>query len=142
MRVFILEDDPARIVAFEHVLIGHDVTVCRWLKGPNYHAHRPTDDGALVRFTPPYDVILLDHDLGGMQFVDSDEEETGYQFAIWLATNHPTTNGEGPLVIIHSYNPEGARRIQQALVDGGYRKTDRNPFGPSILKYLESLPKG
>lgn len=141
MRIFILEDDPARIVAFEHVLIGHDVTICKWLMGMKYNTHRSSDDGAFVRFKPPYDLILLDHDLGGRQMVDSTEVETGYQFAKWLVNNHPTTDGKGPLVIIHSYNPDGARNMAHALRDGGYGKIDINPFGPTVLKYLQSLPK-
>lgn len=137
MKIFILEDDDARITAFEHVLNAnlvtdrkHDVTFCKWLNGK---------DGAFERYQPPYDLILLDHDLGGMQYVESDgEEETGYKFVKWMvALKEKLYPSIG--VIIHSYNPTGAMAMQGLLIADGWTFTIKTPFGSNLLKYLESL---
>ena len=60
MKVFILEDDPYRIVKFRDLLKGHDLTII--------------DSCTKVEeFKPPYDLILLDHDLGGRQLEDHED---------------------------------------------------------------------
>jgi N-acetyl-beta-hexosaminidase len=131
VKIFILEDDQARISAFKSAIKPeHDVTICKWLKGK---------DGAFELFKPPYDLILLDHDLGGMQYVESDGvEETGYQFAKWMVALedklYPDT-----AVIVHSYNPTGAANIVALLKADGWKIVIKTPFGVPLLNYLEAL---
>ena len=119
MRIFILEDDIARRDAFEVCLSEHDLDIA-------------IDAEAATRlFAPPYDVILLDHDLGGG--VDTDGSNTGAAFAKWLMNNHKE-DVMLSCVITHSYNPDGAKEICR-IIPGCVHIT----FGKSLLKMLDEL---
>lgn len=138
VNVFILEDDITRIIGFEEAIPGDgsvQITVCKWLEGVG---------GALNRFSPsaPYNLILLDHDLGGQQMVSSEGEETGAAFARYLAEFHKPVEGEEqPTVLIHSYNFEGAVEMQKTLEEAGYTKVLRVPYGVALLRFLRTLGK-
>lgn len=100
-NVLILEDDPNRINLFKRALCG-----------TNYI--KITDNAQeCIKFLSEqkWDVLFLDHDLGGRVYV-KETENTGYEVALWLEEHkdkQPNT------IIIHSYNPEGAKRMNQAL---------------------------
>lgn len=85
-------------------------------------------------FSPPYTVVCLDHDLGGRQMVDSEEEDTGYQFTVWL----PEAHYNNAWVIVHSYNPTGAQRMFDALHTKGYAAV-LQPFGPQVRNIVKVL---
>jgi hypothetical protein len=59
-----------------------------------------------------WDYIFLDHDLGGQVLVESTDENTGYQFAKWLAERKisPKTH-----IFCHSLNPAGSENILGVL---------------------------
>jgi len=59
-----------------------------------------------------YDLIFLDHDLGGKEMVDSADEDTGYHLALFIASD--SANKETPCVV-HSCNPAGAVNIAAVL---------------------------
>ncbi len=107
MRIFVLEDDYTRIVKFRKRFVGHDVTFA--------------DSCAQYEeaFKPPYDLICLDHDLGGRQM--SDHEDNGEEFAKLITTPESLAwfNADPariPLaIIVHSFNPEGADRIAYTM---------------------------
>lgn len=64
-----------------------------------------------------YDVVFLDHDLGGKEMVSSfSDEETGCTVAKWISENKP----EIPVVVCHSLNPGGADNMASILVESGY----------------------
>jgi len=71
-----------------------------------------------------YNLFFFDHDLGGLVFVDSKEENTGYTVAKYIAENKIKGNA-----IIHSWNPEGAKNIQNILGRGHLM-----PFGTFICE--------
>lgn len=122
MKIFILEDDPFRIVQFEQATIGAEVTIC-------------TDvDRAQKMWTGDYDLILLDHDLGGDQMVDSSVQNTGAGFARWM----PESAKHIP-VLIHSYNPFGVINIRNILTDKGYEAVQDEPFGPTVLDAIRNF---
>jgi hypothetical protein len=127
MRVFILEDDENRIVGFEHAGVGHDLTIRRW----NAHA-----DGAYAAYEKygPFDLLLLDHDLGGRAGVMYSDDETGTAFVKWLGA--PKNVEEQPTVIIHSWNPGGARNMRGILESNGWKKVLTVPFGVALLMFL------
>ena len=60
-------------------------------------------------FKPPYDLILLDHDLGGRQLAE--HEDCGLTFVRMIKDK---INPEA-VVIIHSFNPCGAMNMAQEL---------------------------
>ncbi len=88
MKIFILEDDRARQTWFLDRFEGHDVTLIE----SNKDAHK---------FEGFYDLICLDHDLGGRQLVD--HEDCGLMFVKNMKNYFADS-----LVLIHSYNPDGA----------------------------------
>jgi CheY-like chemotaxis protein len=104
MKVFILEDDPSRIEWFKTALANEDLDITedveeamKWLRETKY------------------DAIFLDHDLGGEQMVSSDVWNTGSTVARMI---HETENKD-LMVIIHSWNPTGARIMLDSLRDNG-----------------------
>lgn len=105
MNIFILEDDLMRMQWFRERLIAHTIT----------HAESCTQ---VDRFVGPYDLICLDHDLGGRQMTD--HKDNGATFAKMIVDRIGNA-----AVIIHSYNADGAKRIQSILP----------PLGPSFLPH-------
>ena len=107
MKIFILEDDPRRMVYFrkEFENYGHSIT---W---------KETADEAIEHLKNHYDEysnIFLDHDLGGQVYVDSNEHNTGHTVAKWIAEN---TNGPYDHIVIHSMNIPAAERMRMLLED-------------------------
>lgn len=100
MRVFILEDDPSRMLYLRERLLAHDIL----------HIESSTHSGC---YQPPYDLLLLDHDLGGRQLEDHEDDGQGF---VRRVKDQIMAQDPRPYVIIHSYNPEGAYRMQQALL--------------------------
>ena len=98
-KVFILEDDPERISYFKE-LLGHvaDLTII-------------SSCVEVDKFQPPYDLIFLDHDLGGRQMVD--HEDCGLTFVKQADSFTPND-----LIIVHSYNPVGAKQMLAELPVG------------------------
>ncbi len=117
MRVFILEDDPSRIRRFKRALIGNDLTIS------------DNVPDAIAKYNGPYDVVCLDHDLGGEVFVPSEHPNTGYAFSKWLADS---SDDQSP-VIVHSMNQAGATRMVGRL---GERRSVWEPFGEDLLNHL------
>lgn len=122
MKVFILEDDDYRNSEFRKVLFDVDATFTT------------SYDEAIDKYQGPYDVVCLDHDLGGKTFVSSAEQNTGYQFTKKM----PYITTIPPIVLIHSYNPEGAENMRLELVTKGYNPI-KMPFGPTLLNLLKNL---
>ena len=111
MRVFVLEDNDQRVIKFRRSLVGHCVD----------YADNVVDGKAFIE-QYQYDLIFLDHDLGGKEMVSSDDPNTGYQMACLLAENDLNKDAA---VVIHTCNPNGASRMEQAL--SGFR-TGLAPF--------------
>jgi CheY-like chemotaxis protein len=123
MRIFILEDDRQRNLLFREVAIGLDATF----------AESYTE--AVRKFDPPYDVIFLDHDLGDRIHVHSDDQNTGAAFTRWMP---PCPIDAAPVVIVHSYNPDGAETMRKTLEGKGYT-THYIPFGKTILNMIRGF---
>jgi CheY-like chemotaxis protein len=101
MRIFILEDNPNRMIKFRRELVGHEID----------HAET-VEDGTSLVVANKYDLIFLDHDLGGEEMVDSFKGSTGYKLAEFIASF--TQNKTTPCVV-HSCNPAGTDNIIRAL---------------------------
>src|SRR5437868_422095 len=115
-RVLVVEDDEARCAWFRERLRGRKLdvtcdvrTAIRWLAERDYVA------------------VLLDHDLAEEHYFSDapDDERTGYAVARWLADN-PSAQRDA-LIVIHSLNYAGARRMLDTLRDAG-RDAEHIPF--------------
>lgn len=100
MYVLVIEDNPVRIEKFKRALIGSVVDYAD-------NAH----EGIILVKERRYDLIFLDHDLGGRQHVSSHDPNTGFQVARVIKG----TPNESAFIVIHSANVVGAKNIQQEL---------------------------
>jgi CheY-like chemotaxis protein len=78
----------------------------------NYDFHIAISANAAIEYLKnnKYDLIFLDHDLGGLEMIDSSFYNTGYTVAKFMKEN----NVKGR-VVIHSLNPSGAQNIKFLL---------------------------
>jgi len=66
-----------------------------------------------------WDVVSLDHDLGGERFVDSNRDDCGMYVVRWLAKfKRPIA-----MVIVHTLNQEAAPAMADKLRKAGYKVT-------------------
>lgn len=102
MRILILEDSIERIKTFKKFLNTkeHDL----------YFFDNVKDAILAVNNMEPFDAFFIDHDLDNKVYVNSLEENTGYQFAKFLFNKK--INGQ---FIVHSMNNVGAQNIINIL---------------------------
>lgn len=119
-KIYILEDDPNRMRYFdrefkidadEYVHADNAAGMIELIEADSYNAD-------------PIDVLFLDHDLGGEQFVDSSEKNTGMGVVRWLVEHKP----EIRLIIVHTLNPPAGLEMVQRLQMAGYDNVVRAPF--------------
>lgn len=123
LRIFILDDmiDHGRSILKE-TLKDHDLTLAR------------SCEEAKIEYHGIYDVLLLDHDLE-VVFQDSNEPNTGYQFAKWLIEHERGVESD-PLIVCHSQNPDGRKAMWYLLADEGYR-VEQMPFNQEYIQALQ-----
>lgn len=97
MRIFILEDDHERIAIFRRKLIGHELVVAETAQQA-INILGTHKDGRTRRSL--FDLIFLDHDLGGQQFVSASDKNTGSEVVRWMILEM----GHCPPIIVHSLN--------------------------------------
>lgn len=128
MRIFILEDNLNRIAAFRRKLIGHDVTVAETAQDAiNILGSQKN----LETRESLFDLIFLDHDLGGEEGVSPSNRNTGSAVVRWMERERPHC----PPVIIHSHNPGAASSMHKNLKEGGF-ESHLIPFS-SLLEKLD-----
>jgi len=114
--VLILEDDPERVHQFYIDFFRDQLVVVN-----------NANDAIEILKAKKFDLICLDHDLGGEVYADSESPNTGFQVtkAIPGSLNSDTT------VIIHSYNHIAAKRMEMLLVEDELFTGDvyASPFG-------------
>lgn len=103
LKVLILEDDPNRIEFFKMKLKGHDLYFFD-IADDAINAFKLMND-------KPWDIVFLDHDLGGLALVPSSNPNTGYAVAKYMAENEV----EAKQIIIHSMNPAGSGNMKSLL---------------------------
>ena len=106
-KVFVLEDNGERIKFFNKMFQNYDYVLCETAK-----------EAKKVLYDNEFNVIFLDHDLGGRIFVDSNEEETGMTVVKYIIEKELQTNA---LFFIHSQNPVGAANMLHRLMDDNRR---------------------
>ena len=63
-----------------------------------------------------WDLVSLDHDLGGESFVDSRREDCGMEVVRWIEMHKPIIGK----IIVHSSNPDAAHKMFWRLRVAGY----------------------
>jgi len=106
MKIFVLEDDTIRIEKFELLFKNQQLRIVQ-----------NVEDAITSCLSDEFQIMWLDHDLGGRIWTDSNEENTGYQFVKWLIENQKQKNA---LIYIHSMNPIGANKMLNLLLDNKY----------------------
>ena len=106
-KVLVLEDNKQRIDFFNKIFKNYDYTICETAK-----------EAMEVLDREEFNVIFLDHDLGGLTFVDSSQEESGA-----TVVRHIIARGsqKDAFFMIHSQNPVGAAYMLNLLVEYGRR---------------------
>jgi len=99
-KIFIIEDELLRINWFKKNFTHCDLTIAIDI------------DEAKKKFSPPYDLVFFDHDLGGRTYVPSDDRNTGWQFAKHVCEFFPELDTD---FIVHSLNEVGAANIVSQL---------------------------
>lgn len=88
------------------------------------------------QFQPPYDLILLDHDLGGRQM--DEHEDCGTTFVDLVKDRVPRE----AVVVIHSFNEAGAWRMATGLRQHGVRNIIVAPFASGAFKRVLYSARG
>jgi len=78
---------------------------------------------ALAAADEPWDIVFLDHDLGGEIYVDTAEKNTGSEVVRWIGENEPQILK----IVVHSCNPEAAKWMVHDLIRLGY-DTEKIPI--------------
>ncbi len=126
MRIFILDDEIHEPGGFDgrhklkQILGHHDLT----LATSRY-------EGEKLYIPGSYNLLLLDHDMGGFINDDPNEPNTGYHFCKWLIENEK----DRPSVFIHSHNPCGKENMFQLLVSVGFH-VEKHFYGRAYEKAL------
>jgi len=100
MKVLILEDSASRIKVFKKNLKDHDL----------YFFDQVEEAKSAVDLLGPFDYYFLDHDLDGEIYVESSNENTGYQFAKFLKEKNIKAE-----FVIHSMNVVGVQNMKNEL---------------------------
>jgi len=114
MRIFILEDDFNRIEVFQKYLSDHELTI----------VSESNEAIKILEKDCSFDLFYLDHDLGGLIYVDIGVENTGSTVAKYMSDK----NIKGT-IIIHSFNSVGAKNMLDYLPNAFYV-----PFNPEFIK--------
>ena len=100
MKILVLEDTDERIIQFKETLATHDV-----------HFVKTATDAVYFLGNEDWDVVFLDHDLGG-ETMQPSTWDTGYGVACYL---EQMPERKPKHIIIHSFNPVGAMKMRLAL---------------------------
>lgn len=154
LRVLFLDDDPDRTRSFVSRVGSH---------GLHLVTVETVSDCIEHLAASRWDLVLLDHDLGGEVFVESARADTGAEVVRWLRDNP----GEHGSFIVHSMNAVGAASMFFDLREMGYRvaqaaygssdfwrivgaelrirttsRSDRKSLGGRIAAYIRSIKTG
>ena len=109
LEILLLEDDISRVIAFKKRLdtSGRDFNIT--------HFERSYDAIEALKVNK-YDLVLLDHDLGGRTYVDhtNDKEDCGMRVAEYFMTHPEVVRTHGP-IIVHSLNGPAAQQMVELI---------------------------
>lgn len=104
------------------LFLDDDETRCkRALSALPYATIVTTAAGAIAELSKDpakvWDVVMLDHDLGGQVMVESGREDCGMEVVRWMVVNKPQVE----TCLIHSFNAAAAHEMDRKLYEAGYK---------------------
>lgn len=121
MKILFLDDDAER----NRVLKTNTTKLYTWVKTASECIEALKNED--------WDLVLLDHDLGGQQFVDSNREDTGMEVVRWISENKPKIKH----VFVHSYNSGAADTMVKSL-RADY-PVEYIPFGEKLFSVINFI---
>lgn len=118
MKILFLDDDETRHSFFAEWTKAHDVT----------HVRTASKAADLLE-EQKWDACFLDHDLGESEALHGN----GTSLARWL---HENPLKIPPMVVIHSWNSDGAKTMMDYIWGSSNRDVYWNPFGPGLRRFL------
>ena len=101
MRILILDDMAERLTQFTKNYGKYELVMVM-TAADAIHA---------LENMPPFDVVFLDHDLGGEIYCPSDEK-SGWTVAEWIRDSVLRSDGRTPKeVIVHTLNEDGRKKM-------------------------------
>jgi hypothetical protein len=132
MNVLFLDDDARRIESFRR-RVPRAVTV-----ETAEECIARLEDGARDPARPAWDLVFLDHDLGGEFFVESERPDTGMEVVRWVLVHRPRVGK----FVVHTHNLPAGDEMERLLVEAGYDAI-RIPFGWfDPAEFLGTPPEG
>lgn len=101
--VLFLDDDPTRQRRFAAANPGTRIT-------------STAAETIAMLMVQPWEVVHLDHDLGGEVYVDSNREDTGMEVVRWILANRPRIGR----IVVHTWNTVAGPRMSEDLRRAGY----------------------
>lgn len=130
MRILFLDDDQTRWeLFFEMAKKKHPDASITWVKTAK-------DAISALEASMDWDQIYLDHDLADFHYRNQGaSESTGQDVARYLVARFRNEGVPEPVpqVVVHSWNPEGSRRMLEIFDDVLPSWAERRPFGPNML---------
>ncbi len=106
-KILFLDDDILRHKKFQAFVLSKGLN-----KDYEFYYVFTTKDAIKLLNEFRFDAMHLDHDLGGKTFV-TDIEETGYEVTLWMEQYLRFTPPD--YIVLHSFNPDGAKRMAASL---------------------------
>lgn len=103
--ILVLEDCPKRIAKMTEEM--------------PYAVFKTTSKEIIVTLSKMDDnleLLMLDHDLGGQVYMDSNKKNTGMEVVRWIVKNKPQINK----IVVHSLNYLAAIEMNDRLCKAGY----------------------
>ena len=132
MKVLGVEDDERRMVYFDD-----------WFRSDDLWWAETAEQGVkLLNEHDDFDLVCLDHDLAATHYKNLKRSATTAKGTGREVANHLAKKklDKKPFVIVHSWNPYGARAMQETLHDAGF-DTCQRMFGPVIEQIIKQVRK-
>ena len=122
--ILFLDDSPERTKVFKSK-IPSAITVATAAECIQYLA-----DSMKLGWSA-WEWVFLDHDLGGSEFADSSQPDTGMEVVRWIVANQPVIK----TIVVHSVNAAASLEMTRTLREAGYQVL----CIPFAWKYAEKL---
>lgn len=119
MKILFLDDSDERIRAAKKHFRDDELTVVK----------TAPETINQLGYDREWDLVMLDHDLGGEAFVDSGRIDCGMEVVRWIIRRRPKIKR----IVIHSWNSPAAKGMVGTLRVAGYHVAYKPFSTPSVM---------